>query len=316
MSVIDPLKAVARQLGTLRERVVFVGGMIRSLLVTDPAAGPARPTVDVDLIVDVPTQVALMQLGEQLRAVGFRESHEEGDPICRWVASGVRVDVMPLDPAILGFSNVWYPSGFETATTVTGFDGRVLDAAHFCATKIEAFASRAGGDLFHHDLEDVVAVVDGRETLVDEIASSSDDLRSYLAEAIGDLLALPAFMEALPGHLMSDAASQARLPLVIDRLRRIAALAPKAQKKKHEASTVGEVSGTLLQQPTILRSSNLQSADYDAASQTLTVGFRGGGVYEYYGVPETIFSGLLHAASAGRYLHRWIRTRYRYRRIR
>jgi hypothetical protein len=118
VSTLDPLRAVARQLGDLRERVVFVGGMIRSLLVTDPAAGPARPTVDVDVIVDVPTPSALMKLYEELRAVGFRESHAEGAPICRWNAGGVSVDIMPLDPAILGFSNVWYPSGFANATTV------------------------------------------------------------------------------------------------------------------------------------------------------------------------------------------------------
>jgi hypothetical protein len=45
------------------------------------------------------------------------------------------------------------------------------------------------------------------------------------------------------------------------------------------------------------------------------VGFRNGSIYEYFAVPETIFSGLLGAASAGRYHHRWIRTRFRYRRI-
>src|SRR5580700_2506454 len=99
MKIPDPLLVVARHLGGLRDRVVFVGGMIRSLLVTDPAAGRARPTDDVDLIVDVPTQLAYYALNKTLRDQDFREAHEEGAPLCRWIVDGVRVDVMPVDPA-------------------------------------------------------------------------------------------------------------------------------------------------------------------------------------------------------------------------
>jgi hypothetical protein len=39
-----PLITVAQRLGVLRERVVFVGGMVRGLLITDTAASPFRPT--------------------------------------------------------------------------------------------------------------------------------------------------------------------------------------------------------------------------------------------------------------------------------
>jgi hypothetical protein len=49
---VEQILAVARHLGDLRERVVFVGGMVCDRLVTDPAAAPARPTDDVDVIVD------------------------------------------------------------------------------------------------------------------------------------------------------------------------------------------------------------------------------------------------------------------------
>jgi hypothetical protein len=151
MKVPAPLQTVARNLGDLRDKVVFVGGMIRSLLVSDPAAGRARPTDDVDLIVDVPDRVAHMKLGAQLRARGFSEANDEGAPICRWKVDGVRVDVMPVDPEILGFSNVWYVGAQECALAVPTRDGtlRILDGPHFCATKLEAFASRASAGRYH-----------------------------------------------------------------------------------------------------------------------------------------------------------------------
>src|SRR5688572_7597047 len=98
MKIPPSLIAVAKRLGPLRDRVVFVGGMIRGLLVTDPAAGPPRPTDDVDLIVDVPSRQAYHELGDKLRELGFREDVEEDAPICRWVVDGVRADVMPIDP--------------------------------------------------------------------------------------------------------------------------------------------------------------------------------------------------------------------------
>ena len=49
------LQLVAMRLAHLREEVVFVGGMIRGLLITDPAAPSPRPTDDVDIVAGVQT---------------------------------------------------------------------------------------------------------------------------------------------------------------------------------------------------------------------------------------------------------------------
>jgi len=46
------IEAVARALGPLVDEVVFVGGTIPALLITDPAAPRIRPTKDVDFVVD------------------------------------------------------------------------------------------------------------------------------------------------------------------------------------------------------------------------------------------------------------------------
>ena len=95
---------------------------------------------------------------------------------------------------------------------------------YFCATKLEAFAGRGKDDyLSSRDLEDFVAVIDGRAELVQEIRSAQEDVRAYIASEINKLLGTQAFVDALPGYLLPDAASQARIMLVMSRLRQIAA---------------------------------------------------------------------------------------------
>mgnify|MGYP002336510248 CR=1 FL=1 len=62
-------------------------------------------------------------------------------------------------------------------------------------------------------------------------------------------------------------------------------------------------------------SSNLRSVGYDPATAVLEVEFHGGGVYHYYGVPDSVYQGLMSAASKGGYLADHVKGVYRYRRI-
>src|SRR5574340_1717257 len=102
---------------------------------------------------------------------------------------------------------------------------RLVAAPVFLATKLEAFSGRGRGDyLSSHDLGDFLAVIDGRDSLVDECRSSNAGLRAYLRERVAGLLATSAFIDALPGHLPGDAASQQRLPDLEDKLRALARL--------------------------------------------------------------------------------------------
>jgi hypothetical protein len=95
----------------------------------------------------------------------------------------------------------------------------------FLATKLEAFFGRGKGDyLFSHDLGDFLAVIDGRDNLIDECRASIAELRAYLRGRVAGLLATPAFIDALPGHLPGDAGSQERLPDLEDKLRALARL--------------------------------------------------------------------------------------------
>jgi hypothetical protein len=67
-------------------------------------------------------------------------------------------------------------------------------------------------------LEDVIAVVDGRASIVDEIQAASPEVRTFVAGAWRELLetgSVPALLEA---HLAPDEASQARASLVLSRI--------------------------------------------------------------------------------------------------
>jgi hypothetical protein len=99
----------------------------------------------------------------------------------------------------------------------------MVNPVYFCASKLEAFGDRGENDyLGSRDLEDVIAVVDGRQELVGEIQTAQSDVRSYLGSEVAKLLGARDFLDALPGHLAPDPASQERVTTVMARLREIA----------------------------------------------------------------------------------------------
>lgn len=71
-------------------------------------------------------------------------------------------------------------------------------------------------------MEDMVTVVDGREEIVEEVLAACEDLRLYLATRIKELIGVPNFLDALPGFLPPDSASQARVQIVEERFKKIA----------------------------------------------------------------------------------------------
>jgi hypothetical protein len=218
---------VVNLLRPLLGELVFVGGCTTGLLLTDAAASGIRPTNDVDAIVDVTTYAKYTALSERLRGLGLTEDTTEGAPLCRWRHGGFIVDVMPAGEDVLGFSNRWYPAAIRSAQrlSIAGSQIQLVTAVYFVATKLEAFRGRGAGDVtLSHDLEDIVAVVDGRPEIVGEIADAPGEARMFIASRISTLMANMEFREALSGFLLPDAASQARRRLLEERLRAIASL--------------------------------------------------------------------------------------------
>ncbi|MBU4563904.1 MAG: hypothetical protein KMY53_09440 [Desulfarculus sp.] len=165
---------VARRLGELRKDMVFVGGSVLELLISDPAQPPVRPTLDVDLVVGASSWSEFTRQQDKLRDLGFRE--DPNGPICRWNIDGIAVDLMPAEEGVQGYiTNRWYAAAMRTAQVIelAGLEIKVISAPCFLATKLEAFDGRGERDFMaSHDLEDLVAVVDGREELAEEVARS------------------------------------------------------------------------------------------------------------------------------------------------
>jgi hypothetical protein len=197
----DHLIATARALGDLVDEIVFLGGSIVGLLITDPGSAPVRPTKDVDGIVDPPSRLRYQQLTNRLETKGFRPDPD--GPICRYIKDDLMVDMMLVNSEILSFSNRWYATAMQHHHTIVleaGASIRVIDAPVFIGTKLEAFHIRGATDpMMSHDLEDILMIVDGRSELIAEIANTVPELREYLTEQFAALQSSAFFDDVLSG---------------------------------------------------------------------------------------------------------------------
>lgn len=62
-------------------------------------------------------------------------------------------------------------------------------------------------------------------------------------------------------------------------------------------------------------SSNLKSIGYDPESKILEIEFQNGSVYQYYGVPRSLYEGLMGASSHGKYFHQYIKDNFPYQKV-
>lgn len=223
-SNLEMLEFVARKLGKLTNEVVFLGGCTTALFITDPISLDVRPTLDVDCIVDVISLGDYYQFENKLKKQGFKKSMEE-DVVCRWNYDSIILDVMPTDEKILGFGNRWYKAAVEYAIAnklSTDLTIKSVTAPYFLATKLEAFKMRGKNDfLGSHDFEDIIAVIDGRKEVADEIALSDIVLKTYFKNTFTDMLKKEQFYIALPGHLNYGSVAKERTETVLRRIRQI-----------------------------------------------------------------------------------------------
>lgn len=221
MNSLEMLAHIAKGLGPLKDKVVFVGGSTVSLYLTDPGAATVRPTEDVDCVIQVLSRGQYYKLEQELERLGFRHVTEKNAPICRWSYKGLTADIMPTEGSVLNFRNSWYPDGYEQAITIKLPDDqsvRIFPLPYFLASKIEAFAERGHKDfLTSPDMEDIITVLDGSETVAEEISSAPAKVKKYLAGKFREFLRDDMFIESLEGNLRSPAGTAAR----VDRIRKI-----------------------------------------------------------------------------------------------
>ena len=222
---ITMLQTVANGLGELKEEMVFVGGAVAELYADDPAASDIRPTLDVDCVIELSSRIEYAELEERLREKGFANDTSEGAPICRWVYNYVKVDVMPTDENILGFSNRWYEEGIENKITKTLQDGTeifVFPPEYYLAAKFEAHNSRGGNDLRQsHDFEDIIYLLVNYPGLLEKITNANTNVKAYLKEECENLLENVNLTEGIECALPYGSGDE-RAEIVVDLINAIA----------------------------------------------------------------------------------------------
>jgi predicted nucleotidyltransferase len=196
------IKAIAGLLKQIKEEFVFVGGATVSLY-GDENRGEARPTDDVDVVVELASYSGYAELDEKLRSVGFVNDMESG-VICRYKIQGIIVDIMPTDASVIGFSNIWYVDGFKNAINIKIDDCniKIFSLPYFIASKIEAFKGRGLNNyLFSSDFEDIVYVLENNSNVLNLIKEAPAEIVEYLKQAFSDLRNNPNFEEGLSAHL-------------------------------------------------------------------------------------------------------------------
>ncbi|MEI6674946.1 MAG: hypothetical protein WCO57_07190 [Verrucomicrobiota bacterium] len=217
----SPLGFPADDVRRRRWDPVFTGGGIVGLLLTDPAAPPPSRTKDIDLVLEIASYAEFVGMDGLLRKAGFTQSWIDNMPVVAWQWKGVRVDFLPHRPMELMQSNRWFPFLMDESERVEVMNGKFAwraSAPCFVATKFEAFYNRGKGDfLLSKDIEDIVAVIDGRVEMLNEINVSSHDVRDFVSQSCRQLLADKRFMECLPQIVIDDQ----REAVVEDRLRKL-----------------------------------------------------------------------------------------------
>ncbi|HEU4588646.1 MAG TPA: hypothetical protein VFS11_08360 [Gemmatimonadales bacterium] len=146
------------------------------------------------------------RLHEQLRELGFSQDISDTRHLHRWkTPDGDIVDLVPAGNHLGGTGQEWDAAALETRVALQVDDGLVIyhaSAPAFPALKWAAHNDRGSGDpLASHDLEDILALIAARPTIVEEVASAPENVRAYVARQARALLSDAAFEDLAAGHL-------------------------------------------------------------------------------------------------------------------
>lgn len=212
---------VAKALGTLNEKIVFVGGAVVSVYADDPAADEVRPTDDIDFTLELAGYGHWISLNEKLIAIGF-SPNPEGHAMCNFLFKGIEIDIMPSEDSVIGKSNRWYKPGFKSVKeiSVEGQKVRVLSTPFYLATKFEAFNDRGGDYRASHDFEDIIYVIDNCTTVVKEISEAEAIVKSFIQLELKKVLENSNVAEIIQSQIHPNMAA-GRYPLILSKMKEI-----------------------------------------------------------------------------------------------
>ncbi len=196
------VEKVASTLKELNDEVIYVGGAVVSLYATDEGAEQPRPTMDIDISVQISTYSQMDQLRIKLATKKIYPAPTE-TVMYRYSFDDILIDFIPYKETPLGPTNRWLEPGFKKALTVTIGDTKIkiLPVSLFLATKWEAFKNRGGDPRMSHDFEDIIYVIDNNLEIVEDLKNAENDVQDFLKDMSKEILSHSSKNEIIECHL-------------------------------------------------------------------------------------------------------------------
>ena len=198
---LEVVEKVALALGEINDEVIYVGGAIVSLYVTDEAAEQPRPTMDIDISVQISSYSQMDQFRKRLAKKSIFPASSE-TVMYRFKYQEILIDFIPVEDTPLGPTNSWMKPGFKKAFPVRigKTNIKVLPSGYFLATKWEAFKNRGNDLRMCHDFEDIIYILDNNSNIIDDIVNSDYDVKAFLKEMSDEILSHSSLTEIIECH--------------------------------------------------------------------------------------------------------------------
>ena len=215
------VEKVANSLEELNKDVIYVGGAVVSLYVTDEGAEQPRPTKDIDISVQISTYAQMEELREKLALKKIYPAPSE-KVMYRYSYEDILIDFIPFEETPLGPTNRWLKPGFEKAYPVNigELEIKILPVSLFLATKWEAFKSRGSDPRTSHDFEDIIYIVNNNKEVVEDVRNANHDVKDFLKEMSHEVLNHASRNEIIECHINPFTVDERR-EIVIEKLSEI-----------------------------------------------------------------------------------------------
>ena len=215
------VEKIALALEEINDDVIYVGGAVVSLYVTDEGAEQPRPTKDIDISVQISSYAQMDELREKLAAKKIYPAITE-KVMYRYTYEDVLIDFIPFEATSLGPTNSWLKPGFKKAYTVNVETAtiKILPVSMFLATKWEAYKNRGGDPRTSHDFEDIIYVIDNNLDLLEDIAKADKEVQAFLKEMSEEILSHTSLNEIIECHI-NPFTAEGRRKIVVGELKQI-----------------------------------------------------------------------------------------------
>lgn len=219
------LHAVAEAMGDIRESVVFLGGVILPLLLTDELACFVRPAKDVDFIIDFSQKEDLLNFEDTLWERGFQKVRNGA--VSSWILGRIRVDALPGDPEVLTFNNQWCGEAMQYSRRIQIGDGlwvNAISAPYYLGTKLNAFDRRGFGNFARSkDIFDILLIFAGHDDIEREITHrTSRVFKTFLWEKLERIrTGSDNFSTVAARGFQTEAVLKRHLPDAISRIQKV-----------------------------------------------------------------------------------------------